>query len=109
MGRLDLPDKLRDADLRSLFPISAASRAINRGDYGEAIAVLVEAGLSQLDAERFVAVTLAINTPSVCEIPLRLAVLVDVALRVMSVEGWSFGDVGAALECAQLEAGGQAA
>lgn len=108
MGRLDLPDTRRDEDGVAL-PISDASRAMNRGDYLDAIAILVEAGQSELDAERFVAVSLAINTPSISDVPLNLAVLVDVARRAMTCAGWTFTAVTVEVERVQLEARGHAA
>lgn len=108
MGRLDLPDRRRDEDDVAL-PISDASRAMNRGEYLEAIAILVNAGQDELDAERFVAVSLAINTPSVSDVPLRIAVLVEVARRAMKCDGWSFTAVTEAVERAQVEAQGHAA
>lgn len=100
MGRLDLADKSRDEDRRPI-PITEVSRAINRGDYANAIAILTGAGQGELEAERFVAVTLAINTPTARVISSRLRALVDVARRAMEKPGWTFSEVAASLELLQ--------
>lgn len=102
----DAIDRHRDEDGFTLWTTDA-SRAIAKGEYAGAIAILIEAGHDEAAAERFVAAQLAINTP----VPLngragheRLAGLVDVARRAMQLPGgWSFAQVADELERAQAE------
>ena len=98
----DSIDRPRDED-GFTFWSADVSRMLACGDYGSAIATLVETGHGYQEAERFVAVSLAINTPRPLNGHLtRLRALVDVARREMLLPGWSFAAVAAALEEAQL-------
>jgi hypothetical protein len=99
VGRLDLADVPRDEDSRTLWSADA-SRAIAKGDYSGAIAVMLELGYEPAKCEAIVALQLAVNTP----VPIRdrrLLFLVETARRAMSFNGWSFDDAAAAIELAQ--------